>query len=167
LDNKISLTPGQIYRAEYYQRNKHKWKERAIIYRERKNQLSREHRARWPERNRLRSIGWVESNFDWNLWSQAKRRAKRENIEFIIERSDVIIPEKCPYLDVPLTKVWGKGRLQTNASIDRIDNSKGYVKGNIQVISLLANTMKNNSTKEELITFAKNVLRLEGRFANC
>ena len=34
--------------------------------------------------------------------------------------------------------------------IDRIDSSKGYVKGNVRVISKRANTLKNNATIEEL-----------------
>jgi hypothetical protein len=35
--------------------------------------------------------------------------------------------------------------------------NKGYVKGNIAVISTLANSMKANATLKELLIFAKNI----------
>jgi hypothetical protein len=43
------------------------------------------------------------------------------------------------------------------ASLDKIDPSKGYVIGNLQVISKKANAMKSNATIEELRLFVKNI----------
>jgi hypothetical protein len=43
---------------------------------------------------------------------------------------------------------------------DRIDSSKGLVKGNLQVISMRANKMKNKATENELLQFATNALKL-------
>jgi len=94
------------------------------------------------------------------LWYRAKKSSYHKNYsyDFNIEIDDIVIPDKCPYLNIPLSTDIKDKNKDHYYSIDRIDSDKGYVKGNIQVISLLANTMKNKSTQEQLITFAKNVL---------
>jgi len=94
------------------------------------------------------------------IWMKARETASKKNLEFNIEVDDIQIPTHCPYLGVELTHDLGKGQLPTNSSIDRIDSTKGYVKGNVQIISRLANTMKNNATEEQLKTFAVNILKL-------
>ena len=44
-------------------------------------------------------------------------------------------------------------------SIDRICNDKGYVKGNVWIVSHKANTMKNNGTAEEFAKIARNLMK--------
>lgn len=91
------------------------------------------------------------------LWQQAKVRAKKFNVEFNIDIDDIIIPEYCPLLHVKLEH--GTNKVKANSpSIDRIDNSKGYIKGNVAVICYRANTMKNNASFLELETFCRNML---------
>ena len=99
------------------------------------------------------------SKFEKSLFMTAKSRSKARGVEFTIEESDIHIPDICPYLQTPITRIHGKGIVLTNASLDRIDSTKGYIKGNVQIISKLANMMKSSATQEQLITFAKAVLK--------
>ena len=93
-------------------------------------------------------------NFTHAMWKAAKTRG----IEFNIEESDIIIPEVCPLLEVPF-EFGTKASYDYSPSLDRIDNSKGYIKGNIWVISKKSNTMKSSATLQELQTFCTNILR--------
>lgn len=93
------------------------------------------------------------------LFKQAKHRAKDSNLEFSISEEDIKIPDYCPYLGVKL-----EVRSKHNApSLDRIDNTKGYIKDNIQVISYQANLMKNSASIDDLLRFAKGIMRLHER----
>ena len=90
-----------------------------------------------------------ENNLEKELIRSAKRRAKNKNLEFNIDDSDVIIPERCPVLGIKLEK--GNGKVHKNSpTIDRINPNKGYVKGNVIVVSQRANTIKTNATIEEI-----------------
>lgn len=89
---------------------------------------------------------------------RTKARAKEKGFEFNIDEDDIVIPEICPILEIPIV-VGTKGEYEYSPSIDRIDNSKGYIKGNVQIISKKANSMKNSATSAELLTFCKNILR--------
>jgi len=95
------------------------------------------------------NLKWVENNWESYLWSLAKRRAKRDNIDFTILVGDIVIPTICPVLNIPLVKNRGKCSFNS-ASVDRINPKLGYVKGNIMVISFKANLMKNDASFEEI-----------------
>lgn len=84
------------------------------------------------------------------IWRSAKWRAKKLNIPFEIQVSDIQIPTHCPILGIQL-KFDNRGQGHADSpSLDKIDPRKGYIKGNIMVISNKANTMKNGWTLEEL-----------------
>jgi hypothetical protein len=48
--------------------------------------------------------------------------------------------------------------LPNQASIDRIDNSKGYVKENIRFVALIANYCRNNFTDQQVLDFCSAVV---------
>lgn len=96
---------------------------------------------------------------EWKMHQRAKMRCKDNGREFNLEVSDILIPDICPVLGIKLNMNSGKsGAYRNSPSLDRIDNSKGYTKDNIQVISQLANAMKCHATNEELHKFASWVL---------
>ena len=85
----------------------------------------------------------------------ARNRARIGGLECTITKDDIMIPETCPVLGIPLAARVGAGRsnrdhVENSPSLDRIDNSKGYTLGNIAVISMRANMIKNNATLAEL-----------------
>jgi hypothetical protein len=85
----------------------------------------------------------------YSMWSHAKGRAKRDFLAFNIELSDIVVPEECPALGIPL-KYSTKIVSPNSPSLDKIIPSLGYVKGNVRVISQRANSIKRDATLGEL-----------------
>lgn len=140
---------------EYYEQNKEQLKER-----HKKNRLEK-YRAD-PKKDMAEQKQWKINNIERYLVQSARNRAKKYNLPFDITHEDVVIPEFCPYLGIKLIPFseW------SSPSLDKIIPELGYVKGNIQVISTKANTMKNNATQDELVRFAESVLKMNtGRIA--
>lgn len=57
----------------------------------------------------------------------------------------------CPVLGIKLKLCYGHKDRDNSFSLDRIDNSKGYEKNNIWIVSQRFNKIKNNATLDELI----------------
>jgi hypothetical protein len=86
---------------------------------------------------------------------RAQSRAKERGHEFNLELSDIHIPTHCPVLGISLVVHKGRSGGNPNSpALDRIDNNKGYVKGNVMVVSHRANMMKVDASPEELLKFA-------------
>lgn len=85
------------------------------------------------------------------ILSAAKVRAKREGIPFNLDESDIQIPELCPVLGIKLeTNPKNSWHWDNSPSLDRLVPELGYIKGNVQVISMRANRIKTDATLEEL-----------------
>jgi len=83
-----------------------------------------------------------------NIFYNAKKRAKEKQLLFNITIDDIIIPQFCPYFNIPLFV--GEGTFSDNSpSLDRMKPELGYTKGNIEVISNRANRIKSDGTIKE------------------
>lgn len=104
-----------------------------------------EARARVIARTHL----WKMDNYERYILQRLRRRAEEKGLAFDLTPEDIVIPLVCPVLGTPLVKD-GYGQREDRPSVDRIDPRLGYVRGNIQVISMKANAIKNSATVEEV-----------------
>ena len=100
-------------------------------------------------RNSSQSHGKSRSLEMW-IYKTAKQRARAKGLPFAIDVNDIIIPDACPILGIKIDKTWGgvaeNSESRANKpSLDRIDSFKGYIKGNIAVISYKANLIKQDA----------------------
>lgn len=96
----------------------------------------------------LNQVKWRKKNPIKKLLQSTRRRARSLGLEYNLETGDVVIPSVCPILGLELA--FNEGLKGNSISLDRIDNSKGYVKGNVAVISNKANSYKGDMTKNQI-----------------
>lgn len=125
-----------------------------------KNYLSIEDREKRKSYLRIRK--YQATHQESRLLHSSKARAKKAGIEHTLVIEDIVIPKYCPFLHIPITNIYGAGRVYSNASLDRVNPAQGYHKDNIQVISDLANRMKQDATVEQLQEFAQGVFDIYG-----
>jgi len=83
----------------------------------------------------------------------AKYHAKKRGMAFDLEIADIVIPETCPVLGIPLFRS-GDARAPNTPSLDRILNDVGYIRGNVAVISWRANQLKRDASPAEVAALA-------------
>jgi hypothetical protein len=83
------------------------------------------------------------------MLTAVRAKCKRLALPFNLELADIVIPTHCPVLGIELRK--GDGVITNNSpSLDRIHPAKGYTKGNVLVVSHLANRIKSDATPDEI-----------------
>lgn len=94
-----------------------------------------------------------------HLLIRARNRATTKGREFSITLDDLYIPDVCPLLGVLLSLT--DPNTAYRPSIDRIDSNKGYIPGNVWVVSNRANRLKSDATADELIRIGLALKRRE------
>jgi hypothetical protein len=117
------------------------------------NDRERHSRGNWQTR---------ENNPAKHLFNSARGRAIKRGLTFNIEVSDIVIPTHCPVLGLPLYRT-RRAITPNTPSLDRLENSKGYIKGNVWVISARANAIKRDASLEELQALVRAIKRKRKR----
>ena len=82
---------------------------------------------------------------------RVKRKSKKQNRECTISLLDIPTPDVCPVLKIRLDYNNFEQRRSGLPSLDRKDNTKGYIPGNVWTISVWANDLKGRRPLEEFL----------------
>lgn len=113
-----------------------------------KTKAAKRNRAQWVARNPNALSKWRAKNHERTMIMKAKARAREHGIPCDITHEDIEIPTHCRVLGIKLK--WN-GKHDHKPSLDRIIPKLGYVKNNINVISLRANRFKSNMMKSDIM----------------
>lgn len=102
-------------------------------------------KARWKQKDPKRA---------WAVYATggAKTRAKAKGLLFDLTSPYLlsITPDTCPVFGTPFVFVGNKTIQPESATLDRLDPAKGYVRGNVIVMSMKANTIKSAYGSEDV-----------------
>jgi hypothetical protein len=140
-------------REYHHTKYKERWKnatEEEIAERRRKCNENTAKTKPWLSRRKRRPAAY--------LFNIARQRCRRTGTEFTITVDDIIVPAVCPLLGVLLDPY--AESIDVHPSLDRIDSKKGYVPGNVWVVSHRANRIKSDACAEELIKIGQRLKEL-------
>lgn len=134
----------------------------------RRNEQARKWRAANPEKARQSVRNWAKKNnrsqyyrdyenirpnpIASKMLRNSKINAKNKNLEHNLIIGDIIVPDSCPCCRQPLTR----------HSLDRVNNDKGYVKGNVAVTCWPCNANKRQYNAEQHRMIADYIDRFNG-----
>lgn len=131
-------------------RERNSRRERYAADPEKAREYARQRYAANPEKRAEVDRRHRTANRLYHMLRSAKRGAVKRGLVFDITEDDLALPTHCPVLGIRINYDQRGSPAADSPSIDRVDNAKGYVKGNVLVISYRANTLKSNASAEEL-----------------
>lgn len=122
------------------------------------------HKRTWgPERLQHSAFKRTKSvrSFLTYLRSKAVQRGKGEVISAdALELLWNTQGGKCALTGWDMTMELGRGAVPTNCSLDRIDSSRGYEVGNVQLVCRAANVAKSDLSLNDFITLCRSVMEV-------
>ena len=105
-----------------------------------------------------------ENSFILSYLRKVKLRAKRINVEIDLDAlymEELFLSQnkRCAISGINIFFKPNYIKTEQTASLDRIDNTKGYVKGNVQWVHKDINFMKSTYTQEYFIELCKKVVQ--------
>jgi len=145
---------------EYYQKNKERVKE----YRKKNKERIAEYHKEYQQKNKRSKPTPDMYRFFSNKASRLKTKSRENKIPYDLDGKYLqsIYPEdgKCPALNIEM-KAGSDSDWRLSPSVDRIDPSGGYIRGNVIWISWLANCIKSSATPKQIIAVGEFYKQLE------
>lgn len=143
----------KIKRKKYYDKNKQK-----LLARQKEKRSTKQYKRK----ANIRQNKYRRKNPTKMLYLWVKNKCIKNNIEFNLTENDIIYNEICPVLGIKMEI--GGNNLNNSPTLDRINPHKGYIKGNVVVISHLANRIKNQATIKDIENILKYMKKYEVLF---
>lgn len=122
-------------------------------------------------KNHFKTVKYIKqpdeySDFKWYI-KRIKYSSKKKNNAFDVDLDYLKNLWEKQHGICPITKEQLELRTHTSknvahpysASLDRIDNNKGYVKGNVRFVSLIFNYARNNFSDSDVLEFCHKVTK--------
>lgn len=161
------LKNGKVYctKCEQYKDPSEFFSKQNVEYRHNRNHVCKECQKKYTN-NRFSSFSQAQLlDYFINIrLSCAKSRSAKHGREFNIDYDYIKYlwnkqDGKCAISGLPMTLITGKGKCIYNISLDRIDSSKGYIHGNVQLVCDIVNKMKLNLTENEFIDICSTIIK--------
>jgi len=141
---------------KYYRKNKEALREKQKIYHLKNREAILKRQRIHTLKNKEASKRYRQKKWEKQRIKGAVHRAKAKNLPFNITEEYVksITPKDmiCPALGIKMNT--SVEDLDSKPSLDRLVPEKGYVKGNVIVVSFRVNRIKTDATPEELMKVA-------------
>lgn len=142
----------RLYDQEYRVKHQERITKRIRKWKHSRPDRTRSYTKAWRDKNREKhnanAAKWRAKNIAKLLLYSARYRAAKFEISFNLTIEDIKIPKTCPILGIELF-AGAKCSSNNSPTIDRVNPSEGYVKGNIAVISRKANDLKGDGTADQ------------------